>query len=366
MGSSEPTAGGASAQLDVNDVLAAVEEQAASDAAARDANGAVPTPESGELGRPSEPETPTHAPDDARTPESQPVIPPAAPPASSTMPAEAETPETPATSATPAQPAGPESVADYLGMDQKALDGLVAALASGQPPSPVAPTQPAAGGPGAPQAPVASSAPPGSPAAAPAQPVDLRFVTDTQIDQLVEEGEIVEAHGTMLKQMAATQRQMDEQYRERMSQADRYVQQAQRQEQAQINTTVGTFFGTMKDLGLDTKYGTGATPTTVEQVQARQHLAGVTEKIWQALGGQVDTLDQALKLAIYTTDRQAVEGSIASRARTGVRQSLQRRQGVTDVTPGGSTGPNAPQNADPDRAALELAGSFIDAQRHAG
>lgn len=324
----------ASTPPDVNSLIAAVGQAAAADRAEN---------------APEEPTGQT-AGDDAGAPEQTHEPAPVAPPASSTM----RQPEPPASPKPEpkAQQAG--TVADFLGMDAGAVDRLVAALGAQQP-------LPAPGGPGAPAAAPAGTAATAQPAAGVQQAPDLRFVTDEQIDAQADIfGDEAVA---VLKQMAASQREMHARYERELAGAREVVSHYRSAEQKQVEQTVGGFFGGMKDLGLDTKYGTGAMPATIEQAQARQQLGATADRIWQALGGKPDTLDQALKTAVYLTDRQAVEQSIASRARNGVRESLQKRKGLLDATPGGAGGPGAPAPNDPDKAVKQMTDGFVAAQR---
>jgi len=338
MSSSAP-ASSASTPLDVNSMIAAVGQAARADAAEREA-ASEQTPSGPQ-------ETPEfqHEPEPQDEPSAQAVP----PPASTTM--QRQEPVQP-TVHPAAEPAKPETVADFLGMDAGAIDRLAAALGTTQP----------CQGPGGPGAPAAAPAGPAGPAA-PAQPgtPDLRFVTDEQIDAQADIfGDEAVA---VLKPMAASPRQMHEHYERQLKESRGAVDYYKAQEAAQINKTVGGFFGGMKDLGLDQKYGTAPVPQTQEQAQARMQLAATVDRVWQALGGKHETLDQALKTAVYLTDRQAIEDSIAQRARFGVRDGLQKRRGMLDATPGGSGGPKAPMPNDPNKAALELANRFVAAQR---
>lgn len=333
---------GSSASPDVSAMIASVGQAAAADQAQEEHDldaGGQPDAD------PSPAQTPEPSPEPAA---------PAPPPASSTIrQPEPTTPPTPQTPEPSAQQAG--TVSDFLGMDAAAIDRLVGALSTQQ-------TPPGAGGPSAPVSPSPSPAAPAQPAPqSSAQTPDLRFVSDEQIDA---QADIIGDEGVaLLKQMAASQRAMHEHYERQMADARGAVDYYRAQESKQIETTVGGFFGGMKDLGLDQKYGTGPVPTTPEQAQARMALGETADRVWKAMGGKPDTLEQALKTAVFITDRQAVEQSIASRARSGVRESLQKRRGIIDATPGGSGGPSAPPANDPDKAGIALASGFVQAQR---
>ena len=324
--------GSSSTPLDINSVIASVGEAAQAEQAERDKAAHEHDAPSAGAEQPAEPAEPAPVP----------------PPASNT----ADDATQPATPAAPA-PEQPGSVADFLGMDSEAIDRLTAALSS-----------PPAGGPEA--QPAVPPSPPAAPAhpvqpAAQTQQIDLRFVTDEEIDA---QADVLGDEATaVLKQMAASQRAMHAHYEQQMGEARGVVEHYRAQETKQINETVGGFFGGMKDLGLDQKYGSGPEPTTAEQAQARMALGATADRVWKAMGGKPDTLEQALKTAVYLTDRQAVEESIASRARTGVRQSLQKRKGMLDITPGGSGGHQTPTPSDPDTAGTALANQFVAAQR---
>ena len=324
--------GSSSTPLDINAVIASVGQAASADQAERDDSQHAPTADDGGFEQPEDDE---------------PAPAPVPPPTSSTI--SQPEPEAPAEPA----PSQAGSVAEFLGMDSAAIDRLTAALSA----SP-------AGGPGV--QPAAPPSPPAAPAhpvqpAAQTQQIDLRFVTDEEIDA---QADVLGDEATaVLKQMAASQRAMHAHYEQQMGEARGVVEHYRAQEAKQIESTVGGFFGGMKDLGLEQKYGSGPVPVTPEQAQARMALGETADRVWKAMGGKPDTLEQALKTAVYLTDRQAVEESIASRARTGVRQSLQKRKGMLDITPGGSGGHQTPTPSDPDKAGAALASQFVAAQR---